>query len=415
VQLPLRYLIPWFDPSARTWPADARALRWLTLLWFAVGLAVMTSASYAIADADHGDGLFYFKRQFIWGWVGLILFNLVIHQPLRYILSISHWGLFACLGMIVLTLLPGLGAEINGASRWLVLGPIQVQPSELLKPFLVLQGARIFGQWPRLSLQKRWTWLGIFAVVLLTILKQPNLSTASLCGMLLWLIALAAGLPYKYLGGTVVGGVVVAAISVSRNEYQWLRITSFLDPWKDAQDTGFQLVQSLLAIGSGQVWGTGFGLSHQKLFYLPIQYTDFIFAVFSEEFGYIGVVIVLLMLAAYATMGMRIALKAKRNVHQLVAIGSMALMVGQAILNIGVASGALPTTGLPFPLFSYGGNSILASLIAAGMVIRVARESDEPEPVVVPLQTTRVKEKAKTVAPPSANRWRRDRPSTPKR
>lgn len=377
--LPLRYFIPWFDPTAFRWSADARVLRWLTLLWLLVGLAVMFSASYAIAAAEHEDGFYYLKRQFIWAWIGLLAFNFVIHTPIRFILGMAHWFLLACLGLILLTLVPGLGVTVNGATRWLVLGPVPMQPSELIKPFLILQGARIFGQWPRLSWKTRFTWLGVFALVLGAILLQPNLSTAALCGMLLWMIALAAGLPYRQLGATVLAGLTLAVISISRNEYQWLRITGFLNPWADAKGNGYQLVQSLLAIGSGGGWGSGFGMSQQKLFYLPIHYTDFIFSVFAEEFGFLGCMVILAMLAIYATLGLRIALRAEHNVHQLVAIGAVILLIGQSILNIGVATGALPTTGLPFPLLSYGGNSVLASLVAAGLLIRVARESNEAE------------------------------------
>ncbi len=376
---PLRYFIPWFDPTAFKWSSDARVMRWLTLLWLVLGLTVMCSASYAIAAADHGDGFYYLKRQFVWAWIGLFAFNFVIHTPIRYIIGMAHWFLLICLGLIFLTLVPGMGVTVNGATRWLVIGPVPMQPSELIKPFLILQGARIFGQWPRLPWKTRLTWLGVFSMVLGSILLQPNLSTASLCGILLWLIALAAGLPYKQLGGTVLAGLTLAVISVSRNEYQWLRMTNFLDPWKDAQGNGYQLVQSLLAIGSGGGTGSGFGMSQQKLFYLPIQYTDFIFSVFAEEFGFIGCLVILSMLAIYATLGLRIALKADRTIHQLVAIGAVALLIGQAILNVGVATGALPTTGLPFPLFSYGGNSVIASLVAAGLLIRVARESSEAE------------------------------------
>jgi cell division protein FtsW len=154
-----------------------------------------------------------------------------------------------------------------------------------------------------------------------------------------------------------------------------------LNPWADPAQDGYQLIQSLLAVGSGGVWGTGFGLSQQKLFYLPIQYTDFIFAVFAEEFGFIGSLLLLLLLGIYGTLGLYVALKARKIVHQLVAIGAVILMVGQSLLNIGVATGALPTTGLPFPLFSYGGSSMIASLLAAGLLIRVARESSEAEVV----------------------------------
>ncbi|MBD2119616.1 FtsW/RodA/SpoVE family cell cycle protein [Trichocoleus sp. FACHB-262] len=382
----LRYLIPFFDTSAQSWGLEARLLRWLTFLWLMVGLAALFSASYPVADADFGDGLYYFKRQILWILVGLVGFNLLVHSPLRYALGMAHWFVVLILGLIFATLVPGLGTTVNGATRWLALGPVPIQPSELMKPFLVLQSARLFGQWNRFSPAYRWSWLAIFAAILAGILLQPNLSTTALCGITLWLIAMAAGIPYAYLGGTALGGLLLATLSISIKEYQRRRVISFLNPWADPAQDGYQLIQSLLAVGSGGVWGTGFGLSQQKLFYLPIQYTDFIFAVFAEEFGFIGSLLLLLLLAIYGTLGLFVALKARKIVHQLVAIGAVILMVGQSLLNIGVATGALPTTGLPFPLFSYGGSSMIASLLAAGLLIRVARESSEAEVVSLPEQ-----------------------------
>jgi cell division protein FtsW len=348
-----------------------------------IGLAVLFSASYPSADAEFGDGLYYFKRQLIWAVLGLVGFNLMVRSPLRYLLGITHWFLILLLAFILVTLIPGVGTTVNGATRWLALGPVPLQPSELIKPFLVLQSARIFGQWQRISWRVRGIWLGIFAVVLLGILLQPNLSTAALCGMTLWLVALAAGLPFSYLGGTALGGFLLALISISLKEYQRRRVMSFLDPWADPMRDGYQLVQSLLAVGSGGTWGAGFGLSQQKLFYLPIQYTDFIFAVFAEEFGFAGSVLMLLLIMAYATLAVVVAMKARNAVHRLVATGAMILIVGQSLLNIGVATGVLPTTGLPFPFFSYGGSSLIASLISAGLLIRVARESSEAEVVSI--------------------------------
>jgi cell division protein FtsW len=215
-------------------------------------------------------------------------------------------------------------------------------------------------------------------------LLQPNLSTTALCGMTLWLIALAAGMPFPYLGGTALGGLMLAIISISIKDYQRRRVISFLNPWADPAQDGYQLIQSLLAVGSGGIWGTGFGLSQQKLFYLPIQFTDFIFAVFAEEFGLVGSLLLLSILVIYATLGVLVAIKARKIVHQLVAIGAVVLMVGQSLLNIGVATGVLPTTGLPFPLFSYGGSSMIASLLTAGLLIRVARESSEAEVLTLP-------------------------------
>jgi cell division protein FtsW len=387
-------LIPIFDNSVSTWGLEARILRWLTLTWMFIGLIILFSASYPVADERHGDGLYYFKRQILWGIVSLIIFNIIVNLPLRKILGVSHWFLILFLMLIFVTLIPGLGKKAFDAARWIAIGPIPIQPSELIKPFLVLQSATLFSKWEKLSWEMRLSWLGIFGLVLLGILAQPNLSTTALCGMTIWFIALAAGLPYKYLGGTALGGVLLALLSISIKEYQRKRIMSFMNPWADATGDGYQLVQSLLAVGSGQTWGSGFGLSQQKLFYLPIQDTDFIFAIFSEEFGFVGSILLLLMLAIFTTIGLIIALKSKNLTSQLVAIGVVVVMIGQSLLHIGVTTGALPTTGLPLPMFSYGGNSMIASLISSALLIRVARESSEAE--VVPLHKT-----------PSENRPRR--------
>ena len=379
-------LIPIFDNSVSNWGLEARLLRWLTLMWMFIGLIILFSASYPVADARHGDGLYYFKRQILWAIASLIIFNIIVNLPLRKILGVSHWFLIFFLMLIFLTLIPGLGKKAFDAARWISIGPIPIQPSELIKPFLVLQSATLFGKWEKLSWGIRLSWLGVFGLVLLGILAQPNLSTTALCGMTIWFIALAAGIPYKYLGGTAFGGLLLALLSISIKEYQRKRIMSFMNPWADATGDGYQLVQSLLAVGSGQTWGSGFGLSQQKLFYLPIQDTDFIFAIFSEEFGFIGSVSLLIMLAIFATLGLIIALKSKNITSKLVAIGVVVVMIGQSLLHIGVTIGALPTTGLPLPMFSYGGNSMVASLLSSALLIRVAREGSEAE--VVPLRKT---------------------------
>ena len=378
----IRRFIPFFDPSASQWAAEARWLRWLTFVWLFVGLTALFSASYPIANSEFGDGLYYFKRQLIAVAIGLAGFNLMVYSPLRYLMKTAQLGILMLLGVLWLTLIPGVGTTVNGATRWISLGPVPIiQPSELIKPFFVLQSARIFGNWPRLTNKVRFTWLLIFAAMLLGILLQPNLSTTALCGMTLWLVALAAGLPYLPLGATAMGGMLLAVLSISFKEYQRRRIMSFLNPWADAMQDGYQLVQSLLAVGSGGIWGVGFGMSQQKLFYLPIQYSDFIFAVFAEEFGLVGGFALLLMLAAYATVALRVAMRARNAESQLVAIGVMVVMVGQSLLNIGVATGVLPTTGLPLPFFSYGGSSMVASFLLSGLLIRVARESSEAEVV----------------------------------
>lgn len=375
----LQYFIPFLDAEVRHWALEARLLRWLTFLWLCIGLVAMFSASYPVADLQLQDGWYYFKRQLLWIMVGLLGFNLIVRSPLTSICKVSGWFLFLFWGLIVLTLVPGLGTEVLGATRWIGVGPVQIQPSEFLKPFLVLQAAQVFGRWRKLMWHVRAQWLGVFGGILLCILMQPNLSTTALCGMTLWFIAVAAGLPWMQLGGTALFGLMGAIASVSIHEYQRRRLMFFMDPFRDARGEGYQLVQSLLAIGSGGGWGSGFGLSQQKLFYLPIQHTDFIFAVFAEEFGFIGCACFLLLLLVYASLGTYVALRCQNLIHRLIAIGATFLLIGQSLLNIGVTTGVLPTTGLPLPLFSYGGSSVIASLLAAALLIRVARESREAE------------------------------------
>jgi cell division protein FtsW len=380
-QVEYRPLYPWIDTTVPQWSAEARWLRWLTFVWLGLGLLVLYSASYPVALAERGNGLHYVLIQLLWVSAGLTLFNWIVHTSLDRLLKVSGILVLVLLGLVALTLIPAVGVTVNGATRWLPLGPFMIQPSELMKPCLVLQGARLFGRWHYLSWRTRLTWLGIFAAILAVILLQPNLSTAAICGLTLWLLALASGLPYRYIGLTALGGLGAAFASISINPYQRHRIVSFLNPWADPGANGYQLVQSLLAIGSGGAWGQGFGLSQQKLYALPIQYTDFIFAVYAEEFGFLGALVLLSLLAVYATMALVVALRVLQPLHRLVAVGSMVLLVGQALLNIGVATGMLPTTGLPFPMLSYGGSSMLASLATAALLVRAAREINLNSPI----------------------------------
>lgn len=368
-----------FDSDVSSWSGEARILRWLTFLWMGIGLIIIFSASYAVAQQEHNNGLYYFIRQLVWGGLGLLAFNIIVRSPLKSLLILSPKIFILLLLLILITLLPGVGSTVNGATRWLSIAGIPIQPSELIKPFLVVQSAIIFGKWHKLKNSVRLTWLGIFALMLAGILLQPNLSTTALCGMSIWLIALAADLPFSYLGGTAITGIMVAVVSITFRDYQRRRILSFMNPWEDARGDGYQLVQSLLAIGSGGTFGTGYGLSQQKLFYLPIQYTDFIFAVFAEEFGFVGSLFLLGILIAYGTLALKVALKSDHPIKRLIAIGVMILMVGQSLLNIGVATGVLPTTGLPFPFLSYGGSSLISSLMLSGLLIRVSRENNQAE------------------------------------
>ncbi len=360
--------LPW-----ELWPAESRLLLSLIAFWCLSGLLILGSASWWVASKEMGDGAYYIKRQMLWMITGWSLLSLCLSTNIRGWLKLAGPCIWTGVVLLVTTLLAG--STVNGATRWLIIGPIQIQPSELVKPFVVLQAANLFANWHRIYSDQKLLWMGCFGSLLLLTLKQPNLSTAALTGILLWLIALAAGLRWRSLIGTAVGGILLGTISILINEYQRLRVISFLDPWQDAQGSGYQLVQSLLAIGSGGWLGEGYGLSTQKLQYLPIQSTDFIYAVFAEEFGFIGSLILLFFLMLFAFVGLKVAIRCQSNQARLVAIGCTTLLVGQSVMNIAVASGVMPTTGLPLPMVSYGGNSLLSSLLIAGLLIRCSLES----------------------------------------
>jgi cell division protein FtsW len=367
---------PAAKPSRDPWNAEARWLRWLTLIWLVLGLLMLFSASYPVAQRITGDGLYFFKRQLLWAGLGLGCFWALVRIPLR---RWFPWAGILCLlgvGLVWATQVPGLGVSRLEASRWLDLKVIPViQPSELLKPLLVLQGSWVFGRWFHHPLWFRILWVVIFAFALLGILAQPNLGTTAICGLTLWVMAWTAGIPAFTLLATAGLGILAAVVSILSKDYQRRRILAFLDPWGNAQGDGYQLVQSLLAIGSGGLWGKGYGLSQQKLFYLPIQYTDFIFSVYAEEFGLAGSLFFLGLLTFYTLLGWRVMGRCRELTIRLVACGCLMFLVGQSLMNIGVVTGVLPTTGVPLPLFSHGGSSILAGLITAGLLVRAAREA----------------------------------------
>ena len=256
-----------------------------------------------------------------------------------------------------------------------MLGNLRLQPSELIKPFLILEASNLFAHWNLIKNDKKLISIMSFGLLILLILKQPNLSTASLTGILFWVMGLCGGVQLSTLCSFASLGFITGCFSILINEYQKLRVTSFINPWKDQQESGFQLVQSLLAIGSGGLFGQGFGLSIQKLQYLPFMYTDFIFAIFAEEFGLLGCSLFLGFLAIFSYISLRIALKCRNNYTKLVAIGCGVLLTGQSIMHIAVTTGSMPTTGLPLPFISYGGNSLLASFFIAGMLLRCSLES----------------------------------------
>ena len=364
----LFFPLPW-----KLWPYEGKLLLILIGIWSILGLFILGSASWWVASKEMGDWAYYLKRQIIWCIPGLTFFYYVLNTDIRDLLKISKIVFYFLIFLIILTIY--FGSTINGSSRWLILGPFQIQPSELIKPFSILEAANLFAHWNLVKNKKKIISLSIFGLLILLIMKQPNLSTAGLTGILFWIMGLCGGVKFSSLLSVASLGFVSGYISILSNEYQKLRVISFINPWKDAEGNGYQLIQSLLAIGSGGLFGQGFGLSTQKLQYLPIQSTDFIFAVFAEEFGLIGSTLFLGFLVLFSYVSLRIAIKSRNNYTKLVAIGCLTLLAGQSIMHIAVATGTMPTTGLPLPFVSYGGNSLLSSFFVIGMLLRCSLES----------------------------------------
>jgi len=360
--------LPW-----TIWPYEAKILVVLVGIWSILGICILGSSSWWVASREMGNWAYFLKKQIIWTIPGIGLFYLVLNTDIRNLLKFSRIIFYILLFLIFLTNITGI--TVNGSSRWLLIGHLRLQPSELIKPFLILEASNLFAHWNLRKNDKKLISIFSFGLLILLILKQPNLSTASLTGILFWVMGFCGGIKLSSLCSFASLGFITGCISILNNEYQKLRVTSFINPWKDQQESGFQLVQSLLAIGSGGLFGQGFGLSTQKLQYLPFMYTDFIFAIFAEEFGLLGSTLFLGFLAVFSFISLRIALKCRNNYTKLVAIGCGVLLTGQSIMHIAVASGSMPTTGLPLPFVSYGGNSLIASFFIAGMLLRCSLES----------------------------------------
>ncbi len=355
------------------WPFEGKLIFVILSFWCIFGLFILGSASWWVANKEIGDWAFFLKRQMAWYIPGITIFLLVLNTNIRDLLKISKPIFYILLFLIGSTIF--FGSTINGSTRWLILGPIKMQPSELIKPFCILESANLFAHWNLVKDEKKIISLLSFGLLILLIMKQPNLSTAGLIGMMFWIIALCGGVKINSLITVATAGAISAYLSVMNNQYQMLRIKSFLNPWSDPEGNGYQLIQSLLAIGSGGILGKGFGLSMQKLQYLPIQHTDFIFAIYAEEFGLLGSIFLLGFLAIFSYLSLRITMKSRNNYTKLVATGCATLLIGQSLIHIAVTTGSMPTTGLPLPFVSYGGNSLIGSLCIAALLLRCSLES----------------------------------------
>ena len=348
----------------------------------AIGLVAMTSASVEVSVNMHGDALYYFKHQFLFMAVGVLLALVLARVPLDVHRRLAPWYGVVSLALLAMTLIPGLGHSVNNSTRWLDLGPVRFQPSELIKPALVLWMAAYVTRHAALletRLRGILLPLGIVGLTVLLLLLQPDFGTACvIAATALCMLFLCGGYLRALFGCALCATVAMGGLAIAA-PYRLMRIQSFLDPWADPFNSGYQLTQSLIAIGSGGMWGRGLGDGVQKHFYLPEMHTDFVFAVAAEELGLIGAMVIILLFASFLMAAFRIARQAQAREQRFAA--AVAYGVGlwislQAFVNIAVNMGALPTKGLTLPLMSAGGSSMLATLAGLGLLWRARYEAE---------------------------------------
>ncbi len=359
-------------------PADGTLALILALLMMC-GLLTLFSATYYKA-IDKGDALLEVKKQLIGVGLGGFLMFLTSRIPYRFwqrprVVILALTGSFA---LLVLVLIPGIGVYVNGSRRWLNAAGLSFQPSELAKIASVLYLASTLS-FRLKQVERLWTGilplLAVPAAMFLLILQQPNLSTAGSIMIVAVLMMLLAGARWKHLSLMGLAGLAVGFAYAWVEPYRRERLLSFRNPFAQMSDEGYQLSQSLIAIGSGGLFGRGLGQGRQKFSYLPYPESDFIFAIIGEDFGLFGCCVVILLFVAFAIAGMRIALNCQDRYGCLLAAGITAMISVQAFINIGVVVGILPTTGLPLPFFSAGGTSISLLMAAVGILFNISRHA----------------------------------------
>ena len=322
-----------------------------------------------------GDGSTYLVKYLMYGAFGLVLMQVMARRGLELAQRFGPIMLVISFGLLVAVKIPGIGVEVNGARRWIGAGPLQFQPSEIMKLSLVLYAAGLLAGKPK-RLQ---TLKGVISPLLLVagaaallIASQPDLGTALVIGFTMSAMLVAAGMPMRHLATLGAGVAGLIFLFALLEPYRRARLTSFLDPWAHASDAGFQAVQGQIALGSGGLFGLGPGQSVQKIFYLPEAHTDFILAVIGEELGVVGVTVLMFLYGMIAYGGLRAAKAAKTAYAQLVAAGVTSLILSQALLNTFTVLGLAPLTGVPLPFVSAGSTSITVLLASMGLLLNIA-------------------------------------------
>ena len=346
-----------------------------TLLLLGIGLVAIYSASSLLAEHRMGDGYYYLKRQAIFCALGITVMLLARNIPTEVFRRLAYPALGVTCALLGLLLVPQLGFSGGGASRWLRLGGFSFQPSELAKVSLILYLAYSMAKkGPEMTKFSK----GFLPHILVTvtfmalIIMQPDMGTCVILGCWLLIILFVGGARLVYLLTTVLLFVPVAAWLVYTASYRLKRWWAFIDPWEDPQGLGFQIIHSFLAFGSGGIFGVGLGNSKEKLFYLPEPHTDFILSIVGEELGLIGTGAVIVLFALLIMRGIKIALTASDLYSSYLAMGVTTLFGLQVIINMGVVTGLLPTKGLTLPLVSYGGSSLVTSLLGIGILLHVS-------------------------------------------
>jgi len=349
----------------------------ITFILLMFGVVMVYSSSAIYAGQTYNDDFFFLKRQVFILLIGFALSFLVMSLDLDKLQEHSKNILFFSILLLVMVLLPGIGKEAGGAKRWIDLKIFNIQPSEIMKIAIVIFLAdfidrrqnRIANFW-----QGFFPPLMIIGICMLLVIMEPDLGTTLTIGVIGMIMLFISGTRVSFLLMTILASVPFLYYLVFSVDYRRKRMLSFLNPWLDERGTGFQIVQSFIALGSGGLFGLGLGQSRQKLFFLPASHTDFILSIIGEELGFIGVVSVLILFAVLIWQGLRAAFKVDDIFRKMLIFGIIFTITFEVIVNVGVSLGILPTKGLPLPFVSYGGTSLVMHMIAIALVLNASRE-----------------------------------------
>lgn len=346
----------------------------LTTVLVLFGLIMITSASQISAYSKYNWTLYFLQRQAIYAVFGALLFFLVSRLDYSIWKKISWPLAITCTLLLVMVFIPSIGYKAGGSSRWIPLGIINLQPSEFAKLGAVLLTVFLLNsKKEELNQIKSLLPLLVIGLMAVLVIAQPDMGTAILIALSFLVILFIGGLPWLYVTVISAFGMLSATVLIVIAPYRFRRLISFLDPQKYAKEGGFQIIQSLIAMGSGGLSGAGLAMSKQKFFFLPAAHTDFILAIIGEEFGLIGTSLVVAAYVLLAINGFSIAYNARDSYAKLLAGGLTAMVILQALVNMGAVVGLLPITGVPLPLISFGGSSLLVTMTALGIIASIAR------------------------------------------